>query len=427
MKALYLALGCTLCVLTASAQTTLELCQKLTREHYPLIRQYDLIRQSTDYSVSNAKRAWLPQVVLSSQATYQSDVMSYPAQFTALFAQMGYQLKGLNKDQYKIALEVNQSIWDGGQSAAQKRQAETEGAVNEKSLEVEMYALKERVNAIYFGILLLDEQLHQNELVREVLDSNQKKLEGLIRNGVATQSDMDAISVEILSSRQRETQLEFTREAYAKMLSLYTGEPAVALQKLVKPDVISLTNTQVRRLELNMFDAQKENLRAQQSGIEASVMPRVGAFAQGFYGNPGLNLFQDMMDNKWTWNYMVGIKLQWNFGGYYTRRNNVRKLEDAKQQIDLRREVFLFNTSLQTTQQESAIDKMKKVLADDDRIIVLRSSIRAAAEQRLNNGVADIHDVIREINAENLARVEKASHEIELLNKLYDLKNTVNQ
>lgn len=426
MKKSVLLLSLAIMSMSVSAQVSLEECQKLARDHYPLIKQYDLISQTTAYSVSNAKRSWLPQVSLTAQATYQSEVMAYPAQMSALFAQMGYEMKGLNKDQYKIAVEVNQSIWDGGQSAAQRKLAESEGMVSRQSLEVEMYALRERVNALYFGILLLDEQQAQNQLVREVLESNKKKLEGLIRNGVAMPPDMDAVAVELLSNQQRFTQIETTRQAYAKMLAIFTGRASLTQEKLIKPEVQNVISGEIRRTELQLFDAQKQGLQAQKGVINSSVTPKLGVFAQGFYGNPGLNLFQDMLDNTWTWNYIVGVKLQWNFGGYYTRRNNIHRIDHAQTQVDLRRDVFLFNTSLQMTQQQAAMEKMKRMISDDEKIIALRTSIRKVAEQKLANGVLDINDLLREINAENLARIEKSSHEIEMLNKLYDFKNTVN-
>jgi outer membrane protein TolC len=427
MKRFYFLLSLSLLSIVTSAQVTLEECQKLARENYPLIKQYDLIAQTTAYSVSNAKRTWLPQVSLTAQATYQSDVMAYPDKMIALFTQMGYDMKGLNKDQYKFALEVNQTIWDGGQSSAQKQVAESEGNVSRQNLEVEMYALRDRVNALYFGILMLDEQMNQNLLVQQLLESNSKKLEGLINNGVAMPADRDVMMVEILSNQQKYTQIETTREAYCKMLILFTGRNSLLQEKLVKPVPQMSASPEIKRMELKLFEAQKMGLAAQKSTIYSSLNPRLGAFAQGFYGNPGLNLFQDMLENTWTWNYMVGLKLQWNFGGHYTKHNNIQKIENAQKQLDVRRETFLFNTSLQMTQQQAAIEKMRKLMVDDDKIIALRTSIRKVAEQKLANGVLDINDLLREINAENLARVGRAAHEIEMLNKLYDFKNTVNE
>jgi outer membrane protein TolC len=404
---------------------TLNQCRELARDNYPLIKQYDLVKQSTDYSLANAAKAWLPQVLLSAQATRQSDVAAFPDEMTALYHQIGIDMKGLNKNQYKLAMEVNQSLWDGGQHRAQKEIAVAEGELSRQSLEVELYAIRERVNNLYFGILMLHEQLHQNTLLQELLQSNHQTVGAYVANGTATQSDLDMIQAELLAAGQQRARIESAANAYRNMLSVMIGKLIDDTEIFEKPavQIVSATNN---RPELHLFEAQQQQFEAQKQAVHSAVKPRIGLFAQGFYGNPGLNLFQDMMDDKWTWNYLAGIRLQWNFGSLYTRKGYLQKLVIAQKQTDVRREAFLFNQNLAMIRQQNAIAEMNRIMSDDSEIIRLRSSIRKASEAKLANGTITVRELLRDITTESLAMQAKAVHEIEWLKNIQDLAHTLN-
>ncbi|MEG0252985.1 MAG: TolC family protein, partial [Muribaculaceae bacterium] len=176
-----------------------------------------------------------------------------------------------------------------------------------------------------------------------------------------------------------------------------------------------------------LFNAQRNQLSAQKLSINSSVMPRLGAFAQGFYGNPGFNMFDDMINNRWTFNFLVGVKIQWSISGLYTKKNSINKIDLSKQRIDAQEETFIFNNNLEATQQEYEISRIKNVMKDDDEIIALRKSIRTTSEAKLHNGVIDINDLIREITAENQAKLARLVHETELLKTTYDLKHILNK
>jgi len=415
-----------ICALRGYGQLTLEQCQTLARENYPAIRQFGLIEESTDYSIANASKSYLPQFSLLAQATYQNDVASFPEQMTTMYELIGIQMKGLNKDQYRLALEVNQTIWDGGASKAQKDIAKADGDFSKQSLEVELYTLRERINNLYFGILTLSEQLIQNALFQELLESNLKTATAHINNGTAMQSDVNAIKVELLSAGQQHIQIESARDAYCNMLSVMIGKPVGSSEKFAKPLLQSITEGINNRPELQLLAMQSAQFEAQKRSINSSVMPRIGLFAQGFYGNPGLNLFKDMTENKWTWNYIAGIQFRWNFGNYYTRKGNLQKLTIAQQKIDSQRETFIFNTNLATIQQQNAIEKMNKIMADDSEIIKLRTSIRETSEAKYANGTITVSELLRDIIAESQSMQFKAQHEIEWLKNIYDLTNNLN-
>ena len=426
MKRIALLCGCLLAGLSAGAQVTLDECRRLAREHYPEIRQYDLVRRTEEYTLSNARRAWLPQLSLAAQATWQTEVPSFPNALAGMLAQQGIDMPGMNKDQYKAALELNQTLWDGGKSEADKRIARAEAAEQARSADVDLYALQGRVDNLFFGILLLDERIAQTRLTLDLLRSNLEKVRALQRNGVAMQSDADAVEAELLTVNQQLTQVAASRDSYRRMLEIFTGRPLDG-ERLERPDASEPRSMESSRPELALFDATADKLTAQERLVKAATRPRFGLFAQGYYGYPGMDYFQSMMSPDWSWNAMAGVKMSWNFGAYYTRKNSLAKLRTAKEQVEMQREIFLFNTRLQTAEESGDIARLRKALADDDRIVALRRSVREAAESKLRNGVIDTDDLLRKITDEAAAATARSAREIELLKTIYELKHTINR
>lgn len=407
------------------AQMTLETCQELAREHYPEVKQYDLIRLTEQYDLSNAARAWLPQLSLSAQATWQNEVPEFPEALSGMLSRAGVTIPGLKKDQYKVGIELNQTIWDGGKSNADKRLARTEAAEQRAMTDVDLYTLKKRVNELYFGILLLEEKLSQTYRTIALLESNLDKMRSLVTNGTALASDVDAVEAELLTARQQATQIEASRTSYRKMLELFIGEPLQG--NLLRPEFEEMATTELTRPELALFDARKKTLSAREALIKSSTRPKFGFFAQGYYGYPSMDYFASMMSNEWRWNLLTGIRMSWNFGAYYTKKNSLNKLRTAQQSIDLQRDVFRFETDLQISQETGDIARLRKTIADDARIVSLRQSVREAAESKLRNGIIDTNDLLQKITDEAAARSAQSVHEIELLKALYELKHTINQ
>lgn len=404
---------------------TLEACQQLACDHYPEIRQYDLIRQSEQYDLSNAARSWLPQVSFSAQATWQNRVPEFPSAFSGMLDQAGVSLRGLDKNQYKVALEVNQTIWDGGQSQADRRVIEATADEHRQATEVDLYAVKGRVNDLYFGILLLEERLGQTDLTIALLQSNLDKVRSLVTNGVAMQTDADAVEAELLSVQQQRVQIEASRASYRRMLELFIGQRLA--ERLERPELVEEISGESARPELAWIDAQQERLAAQELSVKSATRPRFGVFAQGYYGYPGLDYFAGMVSTDWTWNALIGVKMSWNFGAYYTKKNRLSNLRVAQQQLDIQRDVFLFNTDLQVAEEQGNISRLRRALADDDRIVALRRSVREAAESKLRNGVIDTNDLLRKITDEASARSARSLREVELLKAIYELKYTINR
>ena len=425
MKQFFLTLFAVVCTAASSGQS-LEECRHLAREHYPEIRQYDLIVQTEQYNLSNAARAWIPQVTLSGQATYQSATPTYPEAFNTILQANGIEMAGISRDQYKIAVDVSQHIWDGGKSRADKAIAKAEAEEQRSRVDVSLYDLQSRVDNLYFGILLLDERKAQTEVLIELLASNLARLQTYYKNGVAMQADVDAVEAELLAARQTLGQVESSRMSYRRMLEIFIGQPLTD-DNLERPAMQQLQSRTLARPELALFEAQESILTAQRKAINVSLMPRFSAFAQVYYGYPGLDMFKSMVSSDLSFNAIAGVRVSWNIGAFYTKRNNLQKLNTAEKQIAVQRDVFLFNTQMQTTQDDGEIARLRQTITDDSRIVELRRRVRMAAESQLKNGVIDATDLLRKISDETAAALARSTHEIELLQSIYRLKTTLNQ
>lgn len=412
------------CSCVASA-LTLDECQQLAAGNYPLLKRYDLIRATTDYTVSNASKGYLPQITVGAQATLQSDVMALPDAMNAMLAASGAEVKGLKKDQYRVSVDVNQVIYDGGNIKSAKQVAEAEGEVRSRRNDVEIYALRDRVNNLFFGILITDEQLGLNREMQALLSDNCRKLEAMVAGGVAMQSDADAVRAEYLSTVQQYAEIESVRRSYCSMLEIFIGNPIDTA--LEKPEVDEPLSAENNRPELRLFDAHTAQLRVRMGSIDAGVRPRLSLFAQGYYGYPGLNTFEDMMEHRWTLNGIVGVRLSWNIGNFYTRRNDKNRLAVVMNEVDNSRELFLFNNRLQSAEERSSIDRYRTIMKHDDDIIALRTSVRQSAESKLEHGIIDVNELLQEITRENTAKINRSTHEIELLKSIAELKNTLNR
>ena len=421
MKRLFVAMM--LLPLLAQGQT-LEECQQAAERNYPLISQYGLIEKTTDLTMSNLSKGWLPQVTASAQATYQSDVVAWPDQMQTIYQQMGLDMKGLKKGQYKVGIDVQQMVFDGGAISSQRDIAREQGRVQEAQTEVTMYQVRRRVNEMYFGLLMLDEQIALNNDLQSLLAANEQKLSSMWKRGTASESDYQAVKAERLNVMQQATTLDAQRRAVMRMLSAFCGMEVTHVEK---PALIALPSQDVaQRPELKAIDAQLSLANAQERLLNAALRPRLSLFASGFYGYPGYNMFDDMMSHDWSWNGMVGARLSWNLGAFYTHRNDKAKIRLQRDMAETSREVFLFNNRLELIQQNENIEQYRRLMNDDEEIIALRSSVRKAAESKLAHGIIDVNDLVKEINAENAARVQQSMHEIKLLKEVYDMKFTTN-
>lgn len=412
--------------ISVTAQITLDYCLDRAEKNYPLIHKYDLVAKTTDLSLADINKGWLPRINVYGQATIQNVVPEFPGQLKDILAKLSQDYKGLGYFQYKVGVDVSQTIWDGGASKAQREIERTSAAEQQAALSVRMYAVREKVMDLYFGILLMDEQIAQAENTIALLKANHTLMQSMKTNGVAMQSDVDMVEAQLLTMTQQLTGARSAAKSYKDVLAVYIGE-SLDGKSLVKPEATMPANLESNRPELALFNAQNRHNNALDAAINSSVMPRIGFFAQSWYGYPGINYFESMMKRDPSFNLIAGVKISWNVDAFYSRKNSRRKLALAGEGIENDREVFLYNTRLQTTAQTQEIEGIRSVMADDSRIVELRSSVRQAAESQLRNGVIDATALLSKITDENQALLTARYHEIQLLQNIYKLKNTLNR
>lgn len=403
---------------------SLEECRQAAEHNYPIIRQYDLIARTTELTVRNIQKAWFPQISVTAQGSYQNKVTAWPENLQVLFAQMGIQLQGLSRDQYKVGIDVRQTLFDGGAIGSRREIARGEGAVQAAQTEVDLYKIGQRVHEMYFALLLLDEQLRLNADANALLRSNEQQLAAMLKSGTASTGDFENVKAERLSAEQQQTELLSQRQTLQRLLSLFCGIPVDSIRR---PTVPNLPSGENKRPELRLFDRRLQLTDAQEKALDAQLLPQLGFFAQGYYGNPGLNIFEDMMKRRWSWNGIAGLKLTWNLSAFYTHRNEKSKLRVQRELIENARQQFLFNNQLDETQQSENVRRFRAIAQRDGEIIALRTAVRKAAESKLAHGIIDVNGLLREINKENAAKTQQAIHEIDMLKAMYDLKFSHNE
>lgn len=402
-----------------SQSISIEKCYQMARQNYPLIRQYELIEQSKDYNLANAAKGFFPQLSLNTRISWQSDITKFPDQFMDIMNQMG--INGISfpeQDQYRIILELYQTIWDGGIISSQRKMIKAQSEVEKQNLEVNLYSIYNQINQLYFGILLLEEQIIQNELLQKELQRNYDRINSFADYGIANKSDLNKIMVEILSRQQTATEMANSRDAYRMMLSLFTGQELLANIVLERPSGNYNNSGEINRPELNLFEAQLQQLSVQKSGILAKGMPAIGLFAQGAYADPGLNMFK----GGFTPYFIGGITFSWNFGRLYTYRDENNNLKVNRTIIELQRETFLFNLNRKIVKENAEIEKIKTLIKSDSDIIALREDIKKMSEVKVQNGTLSINDYLQDIVLADMAKQNKSLHEMQLLMTIWQLK-----
>lgn len=414
-KILASALVCLIAVSAGSQSLTLELCYQMARDNYPLIKQRDLINASRDFTIANAKSGFLPQLSINGQATYQSDVTKVPIDLPNLT------IKPLAKDQYKIYGELTQTIYDGGQIKHTAGTQDVSAQVEAQRTEVELYKLRERVNQVYFGILLLDQQLIQNELLKADINTSLTKAKSNLEFGTAIRMNVQILEAEGLKVKQRDIEFKAMRRAYLDMLGILIHRELPDAQGLVTPVLADPSVAELKRPELQLFHLQRELTNQQYALQYTKNMPRLGLFVQGGYGRPGLNALK----NEFSTYYIGGLRLSWNLSGFYNSKRDKQLTEINTQAVDVQQELFNFNSNLILRQQSAEVSKLKDLLAVDEDLIALRSQIKETAQVQLNNGVMSANDFLRELNAEDQARQNKILHEVQRLLAIVNYQTTM--
>ncbi|HLG38880.1 MAG TPA: TolC family protein [Chitinophagaceae bacterium] len=394
-------------VLSAQKLAKLDLQQAydLSQKNYPLIKQKDLIRQTSAISIENLQKGFLPQITVSGQATYQSDVTKIDVSLP------GFKFDPPDKDQYKLLADVSQLIYDGGLTKEQKTLQHLNSSVEDQKVEVELYKLKERINQIYLSILYLDEQLRQVDLVKADINTGIKRVDAQVQNGVAFKSNLNMLKAELLKTDQRAIDIKASRKGLVDALSIFLGQPLSENIELERPVMVAGISDEIVRPELKLYSDQAKLIDQGKKLITAKNLPKASMFVQGGYGKPGLN----QLKNGFDYYYIGGLRLNWSLSGLYTKKKERQLVEINKKTVDIQKETFILNTAAQLKQQGSEIDRLQQLIASDNEIINLRKSVTDAAKAQLENGVITANDYLKEVNAEDQARQSLITHEVQLL------------
>lgn len=397
---------------------TLDEARRMARDNYPLIRRYGLLDLTRQIALSRIDKGWLPQLTLSGQATLQSDVPSLPSSLKQVMSRMGRDVRGMARDQYRLALDLDQKLYDGGAMAADKVVAEADNAVERAENAVNLYAVRSRVDDLFFGVLLVGEKLRLNAARQTRLQAAEDRLSAMVSGGTAMECDRAMVRAERLAAVQEEAALLTQRASLLELLGAYVGR---SVTEVVRPEPV--TPEAASSVQEQVFDTQLRLIRAQERRLNASLRPRVSLFSQAYYGYPGLNMYDDMFSRSWSLNALVGVRMAWNVSAFYTRKDNLRHLDRQRDLIELSRETFRFNNRLRLTAQQGQIDQWRAMLRHDDEIVSLRAEVRQAAEAQLAHGVVDAATLVREISNEHQACINRSLHELEMLKAEYELQN----
>lgn len=402
----------------AHAQTTLDECIGWAYDNYPQIKEMSLIEMTKGIDLKNAAYAWLPHLNISGKATWQSEVVEMPMDIPGMDINIPH-------DQYGLTAEFTQQIWDGGTSRSQKELAEAGAEVKKTQLETNLWSIRSRVQNVFLGIILIDKQLELNRLLRESLERSSEEVKSRMEAGVALPSDLDQVSVNILSCLQQRASLDADRKSYVKILGLLTGRDMTDVELAVPQDAVNYVDDGARdfgtRPEMAFYAAQLKQNEFQRRQLNTLISPKLNLSLQGGYGRPGMN----MLSGDFSGYFVAGLKLQWNIGALYTRGLDKRRVNADAQKIDLTRKSFILNSSVEAEQKNNAILKARDVLEKDSEIIGLRQRIRASGENQYREGTIKMNDYLSMLDEEYKAKANESMHEVQLMMAVYDMKNTI--
>lgn len=393
------------------AQVNLDSCQAMARKNYPMIRQYELLEQTEEFSVSNAGKAYLPQLSIQFIGGIIDGLPSFDVPRNN---------SGSNSDLQLISVaQIKQAVWDGGVTKAAKKVASANVAIEKSALDLELYQLRNRIDQLYFGILLMEEQIRQQQLFHETLERNAKRTEVAIENGTAYRSDLDELKVELLNAEERLLEMNYSRSAYIRVLSLMIGETLDENESFSRPEIEFVdVDKAISRPELVKFESQRALLDAKTDMNRSALYPRIGVLGFGTFLSPGINFGTEEVNRV----LLAGLSVSWDIGGLYRHGNNKKLEEISVSKLHNREETFLFNTRLLLGEAEMELQKYQDLLDKDRELLDIKKRIKKAFEVKYENGVCTMTELLDKTNDEQLAQQQLILHEILYLQKIYDYK-----
>ena len=372
-------------VIVAQQILTLQECYELATANYPLAKQSQLLATQNQLDQDVISKLKLPQLHLDAQATYQSDVIEVPIPNAGI--------QPPNKDQYRATLSVNQLIYNGGATEASLNLKSAQLKSKQKQVEINLYQLKQKINQLYFSILLSQETDLLLKSKQEQLQARLQEVNSGITYGVLLPASDKVLEAELLKLKQQFTEVESNKAALIETLSQIIGQSLSASTTFQNQLMETDLKTELKRPELELFQLKKEEIEGSEALIMKQHSPKILGFATGGYGNPGLN----MLDNSFQPFYVVGVKLNWQVFDWNSNKKQRESLSINKDIIDIESETFKLNTTIELNQQQKEIDKLETFITSDLEIINLRKEVLKAADSQLKNGVITSSAYITEL------------------------------
>ena len=374
---------------------TLDECYRQAETHSPQAGQTRLIQEATELQLKLLNRNFMPQSRLNGQATWQSDVTSVPIKLP------NFEITPPPKDQYKLTLDVTQSIWDGGAVQKQKAVAVANQLADQQKVTVDLYQRREQVSGLYFGALFAERQWRAVDILDKELRVKLAKTKASVQNGIAIRSNILALEARILEVEQMVLETQKRRTGSLEALSLLTGANIDANTSLQLPMIVT-NSLEMNRPELKWFDAQKQTLSVSEKLVKAKNLPKLSAFATGGYGRPGLNF----LSNEFKTYFIGGVQLQIPLSHLYTNSQaiEVQQLRVNQQRVEKQKENFVLATQVRMASQRQEVNRMQ------------------ALNDELENGIITASDYLTELDNEDSARQNLILHEVQLLQAQNNLR-----
>ena len=384
----------------AQQKLTIEECYVFAEKNYPIAKQTNFLQQKTSFEIDALNKAKLPKIDINAQATYQSDVIGLPTSLPGV--------EPINKDQYRATLDVNQLLYNGGMINANTKLKEAQMLTQQQLVAVNLYQLKSRINYSYMMILLWQDQRELLLAKQSTIHSKIKEVKSGVKNGAMLPSSVQVLEAELLKLEQALTENTFQRIKELQNLAGLTSTTIKENSVLERPSTTLETNGV--RPEMKFFELQQDQIEASKNIISKSNLPKLNAFGQAGYGNPGLNMLNNSFDDF----YMVGLKLNWNVFDWNKSKSEKQALDIAKEIVTTEKETFETNNQMQLNELKSEISKLETIIKTDSQIILLRDKVVQSSDSQMRNGVITTSEYVTELNQLFDAKTNQKVHQTQL-------------
>jgi len=399
-------------IIQAQKILTLKECYEKAMTANALAGEKDAYSKISRLKDDNLSKGWLPTLDANGSILYNSSVIDFSSTLGSLpIPGIASAIKPLPHDQYKVTVEINQTIYDGGAIKGARDLEKTELSVNEKQTETDLYKLRGQINSFYFNLLLI---ARQKELLNNFLGIITRRISSMqsaLNNGVIIKSDIDVLSAEKIKLEQQLSENDIRKVALLKVLSDITGSEIDASTEFILPSLSAELTNELSRPELQLFDLRKEQLNASIKLIDAKRMPKAFGFATLGYGNPpGSNFFKDQFAPY----YLLGAGIKWNIFDWNKSKNERQVITIQEGMIDSRKTDMTDNLKRLLESKNAEINSLKGLIETDSGLIALRKRITASAESQYQNGTITATEYLNELNSEHQAMINFEIHKINL-------------